>query len=75
MCLFGNPGLLIFLSWWKLVVRNILITANHMQGDICALWVLPGSVINEKKKKLIFVFFLYPVVIFQEAQWCVNCCL
>ena len=50
MFLFGNPVLFIFLSWWKLVVRNILIAANHMQGDMCALWVLPGSVINEKKK-------------------------
>jgi len=58
MCLFGNPGLLIFLSWWKLVVRNILITANHMQGDICALWVLPGSVINEQKNKTNFCVLL-----------------
>lgn len=74
MFLCGNPVLFIFLSWWKSVVRNILIAANHMQGDMCALWVLPGSFINEKKNQLIFVF-LYPVVVFREAQWCVNCCL
>lgn len=29
-----------------------------MQGDICALWVLPGSVINEQKNKTNFCVLL-----------------